>query len=184
MGPKDATTSLVSFLQLIELVDASDFRKVSHLKLDVIRDAHTNLRTERGIEYPFAHEELESLGDHVVRLLSEGRAQAVDRPAQYSLSGWVIERTHQVLEERLSELDFERHLAARWYPAGKEVPIVVDPRYSAGLPTILGRGVTVAAIYRRWRADPKDNIDFIADDLQLDAELVERVLKYADKIAA
>src|SRR3990172_4731688 len=74
-GPKDATISLVSFLQLIEIVVASDFRKISHLKLDVIRDAHTNLRAETGIEYPFAHEELESLGNHVVRWL-KGEARA------------------------------------------------------------------------------------------------------------
>jgi uncharacterized protein (DUF433 family) len=184
-GPNDATVSLVSFLQLIEIVVASDFRKISHLKLEVVRDAHANLRTEKGIEYPFAHVELESLGDHVVRWLQgEARAQAIDAPAQFSLPGLIEQRTHEMVERRLSELDFERKLAARWYPVGKEIPIVVDPLYSAGLPTVVGRGVTVGAIYRRWKADPKDNIDFIADDLQLDTQLVERVLKYADKIAA
>ncbi len=184
-GPKDGTTSLVSFLQLIEIVVASDFRKVSRLRLDVIRDAHANLRTETAIEYPFAHVELESLGDHVVRWLKgEGRAQAIDAPAQFSLSGLIEKRTHEMVERRLSELDFERQLAARWYPVGKGIPIVVDPLYSAGLPTVLGRGVTVSAIYDRWKADPKDNIEFIADDFQLDKQLVESVLKYADKIAA
>lgn len=184
-GPKDANTSLVSFLQLIEIVIASDFRKISHLRLDVIREAHANLRTETDIEYPFAHVELESLGDHVVRWLKgEGRAQAIDAPSQFSLPGLIEQRTHDMVERRLGELDFEQKLAARWYPVGKDIPIVVDPLYSAGLPTILGRGVTVGAIYRRWKTDPKDNIDFIAEDLQLDTGLVERVLKYADKIAA
>lgn len=184
-GPKDSTISLVSFLQLVEIVVASDFRKVSHLKLDVIREAHANLRVEKGIEYPFAHEALESLGDHVVRWLKgEGRAQAVDLPEQFSLPGLVEQRAHDVVQRRLSELDFERQLAARWYPVGKEIPIVIDPLYGAGLPTIVGRGVTVGAIYRRWKADPNESIAFIADDLQLDTELIERVLKYADNIAA
>jgi uncharacterized protein (DUF433 family) len=184
-GPKDTKVSLVSFLQLVEIVVASDFRKVSHLKLDVIRDAHENLRSESGIEYPFAHAELESLGDHVVRWLKgQALAQAVDVPQQFSLPGLLEERTHEVVERRLSELDFERMLAARWYPVGKDFPIVVDPLYGAGLPTIVGRGVTVGAIYRRWKADPNENIELIADDLQLDAQLIERVLKYADKIAA
>ncbi len=184
-GPKDTTTSLVSFLQLVEIVVASDFRKISHLKLDVIRDAHANLRVESGREYPFAHAELESAGHHVVRWLKEQKlAQSVDRLQQFSLPGLLEERTRKVVEQRLSELEFKHQLAARWYPIGKEIPIVVDPLYAAGLPTIDGRGVTVGAIYRRWKADPKDNISFIADDLQLDAQLVERVLKYADKIAA
>ncbi len=186
-GPKDTTISLVSFLQLVEIVVASDFRKISRLKLDVIRDAHANLRVESGREYPFAHAQLESAGEHVLRWLREQKlAQAVDTPEQFSLPGLLEERTYEVVEQRLSELDFERQLAARWYPVGKEISIVVDPLFAAGLPTIVGRGVTVGAIYRRWKADPKENISFIADDLQVESSLVEQALKYADtlKIAA
>ena len=184
-GPKDSATSLVSFLQLIEIVVAADFRKVSHLKLDVIRDAYANLRADSEIEYPFAHEELESLGDHIVRFLEgQASAQAVDAPAQFSLPGMIKERTREVTERRVKELDFEQQLASRWYPVGKEIPIVVDPLYSGGLPTVPGRGVTVGAIYRRWRSTDDDNIGVIADDLSLDPGLVERVLKYGDKLAA
>lgn len=184
-GPKDTTISLVSFLQLVEIVVASDFRRISRLKLDVIRDSHANLRIESGREYPFAHAELESAGNHVVRWLREqSLAQAVDRPQQFSLPGLLEERTHEAMEQRLSELDFDRQLASKWYPVGKEIPIVVDPRFGAGLPTVVGRGVTVSAIYERWKADPNESIEFIADDFQLDTQLIERVLKYADKIAA
>jgi uncharacterized protein (DUF433 family) len=169
----------VSFLQLIEIVLASDFRKVSHVKLDIVRRAYGTAKESWGVQYPFAHLNLESLGGHIIRWMkSEDKtapsAQAVDEPEQWALPGLVLEEIHK--------LDYEEQLAARWYPVGKEVPIVVDPLLSSGLPTIPSRGVTVGAIYRRWKDDQP--ISFIADDLQVDATLIERVLQYADKIAA
>lgn len=177
----------VSFLQLVELVVASEFRRVSRVKLDVVAQAHTNLRNETDIPYPFAHEELELLGGHVIRWLHRNggtEVESVDTPQQAAMSSLVERRIHESAERHVRTLEFIRQLASRWYPVGKQVPIVVDPLFSSGIPTIDGRGVTVGAIYRRWKADPHDNIRFIADDLQLDAQLVEQVLKYADTIAA
>lgn len=177
-GGADTTTPYVSFLQLIEIVVAADFRKVSRVKLGVVTKAHENARREFGIEYPFARHdlELETLGGHIIRWLYDGapQAQAVDSPEQFSLPGLV--------KTRLMQLDYEQKLAVRWYPAGKDVPIVLDPLFSAGLPTIIGRGVTVQTIHRRWLADQE--ISFIASDLGLEPHVVERALQYAEKIAA
>jgi uncharacterized protein (DUF433 family) len=169
----------VSFLQLVEIVIASDFRKVGHVKLEVVRLAYENAKEETRIEYPFAHLQLESLGGHIIRWIREGdgagaRARAVDTPDQWALPGLVA--------ERIRALDYERELAARWYPVGRDVPVVIDPLYSAGLPTIPGRGVTVDTIHKRWRAGQL--IEFIADDLQIGSTSVERVLQYAEQIAA
>ena len=177
-GATEAGNPFVSFLQLVELVVANDFRKVGRVKLDVVRQAHRNARSETGIEYPFAHLQLESLGGHIVRWLQAGdrmsQAQAVDQPEQRSLPNLV--------EQRIRELEYERDFAARWYPVGKVIPIVVDPLFSSGLPTIAGRGVTVVTIHKRWKAGQL--IDFIARDLEISTGLVERALQYADKIAA
>lgn len=178
-GAKEAASPHVSFLQLVEIVIAADFRKVGHVKLDVVAMAHANAGREWRLEYPFAHLQLESLGGHIVQWMrSDGEPTAVpesiDTPRQMALPGLVTQRIHA--------LDYERDLAARWYPVGKDVPIVVDPMFSSGLPTIVGRGVTLGAIYRRWKASQP--ISFIADDLEIDANLVERALQYADKIAA
>jgi len=167
----------VSFLQLVEIVIASDFRKVGHVKLEIVRLAHENAKKETGIEYPFAHLKLESLGGHIIRWIrgrNGVRARAVDSPDQWGLPGLVA--------ERMSHLEYERQLAARWYPVGKDVPVVIDPLYSAGLPTIAGRGVTIGTIYRRWKAGQL--IEFIADDLRIESTSVQRVLQYAEKIAA
>ena len=178
-GAKEAASPYVSFLQLVEIVIAADFRTVGHVTLEVVRQAHQNARRQWGLEYPFAHMKLESLGGHIVQWMRSGGepssvAHAIDVPGQIGLPGLV--------EERIHSLDYELDLAARWYPVGKDIPIVVDPRFSTGLPTLRDRGVTVGAIYRRWKAD--QTINFIADDLQVESSLIERALQYADKVAA
>ena len=100
----------------------------------------------------------------------------MDEPHQWTLPGLVQE----VIE---NQLYYEQDLAARWYPAGKMVPIVVDPQFSSGAPTIPGRGVTVGTIYRRWK-DGDLSMDFIAQDFQLERDQVEYACKYAEQIAA
>ena len=100
--------------------------------------------------------------------------QAVDEPRQRTLPGLVIEAIHN--------LEYEKELAARWYPLGKVIPIVVDPQFSAGLPTIPSRRVTVRTIHKRWSAGQA--ISFIARDLRLKHDTVEEALRYADRVAA
>ena len=179
LGAKEATSPYVSFLELIEVVIAAKFRKVSHVKLDVVRRAYVRASSTWNLEHPFAHLKLESLGGHVIQWMraddeSTTIAHVVDKPEQIALPGLVTEQIHA--------LDYELDLAARWYPVGKDIPIVVDPRFSTGQPTLIDRGVTIGAIYRRWKADQP--ISFIADDLKIDTNLVERALRYADKVAA
>ena len=166
----------VSFLQLVEIVIASDFRKVSHVNLDKVREAYGEARASWRVDYPFAHLNLESLGSRIIQWIKgeDRTAQVVTAREQWSLPGLVT--------QEIRKLDYEEDLAARWYPVGKDMPIVVDPLFSSGLPTITGRGVTVDAIYRRWKAGHR--IEFIATDLQVDTALIERALQYADQIAA
>ncbi|MSQ07046.1 MAG: DUF433 domain-containing protein [Dehalococcoidia bacterium] len=98
----------------------------------------------------------------------------VSFPSQWALPGLV--------KETILQLEYEQDLASRWYPAGKQVPIVVDPRISSGLPTILGRGVTIQAIQARFQA--KQKIDFIAQDFALDRSVIEGAIRYAHQVAA
>ena len=132
-----------------------------------VRRAYENAKAQWNVEYPFAHVRLESLGDHIVeRLRSErpGRSlQALDQPLQWTLPGLVL--------ETLEQLDFESELAARWYPVGKSIPMVVDPKITSGLPTIVGRGVTVEVIHQRFKTGQR--LEYIAQDFVLKPVLVE-----------
>jgi uncharacterized protein (DUF433 family) len=161
---RDETGAMVSFLQLIEIVVAGNFRKAEHVGFQTVRQGL--MKTRRPND------------DHIVeRLRSErpGRSlQALDQPLQWTLQGLVL--------ETLEQLDFESELAARWYPVGKSIPIVVDPKITSGLPTIVGRGVTVEVIHQRFKAGQR--LEYIAQDFVLEPVLVEEALRYAEKVTA
>ena len=173
--------AMVSFLELVEIVVAARFRKAEHKSFPTVRRAYEYARKEFGLDFPFAHLRLGAIGGHIVHYIrgdaSVSSFRAMDEPHQWTLPGLVQE----VMEEQLYY--DERKLAARWYPVGKAVPIVVDPQFSAGAPTIEGRGVTVRTIFKRWK-DGNLSMDFIATDFQLDRIQVELACKYAEKIAA
>ncbi|MDE2687523.1 MAG: DUF433 domain-containing protein [Chloroflexota bacterium] len=170
--------SMLSYLQLMETVVAARFRMVDNARYRDVHAAYRNAAEILKVEYPFAHLKLESLGGHIIARL-EGEEigdslQAFDNPVQWSLPGLIIDTILQV--------DYEDELAAKWFPLGKEYPIVIDPRISSGIPTIKGRGISVNAVFKRWRAGNK--IGFIAEDLEMEADVVETVLQYGDGIAA
>ena len=169
---------MVSFLQLIEIVVAGQFRKAERVSFQRVRSAYENGRERFQIEHPFAHLQLEALGGHIVSRMHDeepgASIQALDEPELWTLPGLVLDVVHQ--------LEYLDELASRWFPAGKDVPIVVDPLFSAGVPTIAGFGVTIPAIRRRWKAGHR--IEFIARDFQLESEIIETALQYAEKVAA
>ena len=174
--------AMVSFLQMIEVMVAGRFRRSTlrrRVSFRTVREAHVNARELMGIEYPFAHMKLDAMGGHVVRFLEIGpdaSHPALDSPGQWTLPGLLRETIDQL------EYDDDHALAARWFPIGKTVPIVVDPKVSTGLPVIEGRGVTVQAIRNRFNSGMK--IDFIAKDFDMDRDLVETALQYWERFAA
>jgi uncharacterized protein (DUF433 family) len=165
-----------SFLQLIEIVVAAKFRKAERRPFRTVRLAYDNARKIwPHLEYPFASLEMKAIGGHIVHIIRvPGIAlQAIDQPEQYTIP--------DLVQETLAQIEYEYELASRWHPVGKEVPIVVDPKISGGLPIIEGRGITVEAIHKRFKA--KQKMDFIASDFELDRETVEEVIRYAEQVA-
>jgi uncharacterized protein (DUF433 family) len=167
--------AMVSFLQLVEIVVAGRFRKADRIPFRTVRQAYMNLKKETGLAHPFARYDLEALGRHILMPLDRARSRAslqtADNLNQWTLPGLVTEAQEQ--------FDYDLDLVSRWYPVGKTVPIVIDPEISTGLPTIVGRGVTVSGIVKRWKAGQR--MDFIAGDLVLERDVVEKVVWYADQ---
>lgn len=184
-GEADRDDPMVSFLQLAEIIVASAFRH-RKIKLEVIRSAHAKAQLETRIEYPFAAVRFESIGGHILRLYDlengtnfvdvppENSFEALDAPGNFTLP--------QIVMETMHTFEYEHELAARWYPVANTKLIVVDPRYSAGIPTIAGRRVSANSVIKRFRAGL--SISLIADDLLLTTEDVETIIRYADEIAA
>lgn len=176
----EVQSPMVSFLQLIEVAVVGRFRKSHRYSLEKVRRAYGNAQQLFGLDYPFAHMKLEPLGGHIVGWMRgeepDSSLQALDQPQQWTLPGVVLEVIRQF------DYDPVQHLAERWYPVGKDVPIVIDPRLSSGVPTLKGHGVTIENIYKRFKA--RQRINFIAQDLSVEADLVETVLQYAEQVAA
>jgi uncharacterized protein (DUF433 family) len=166
----------ISFLQLAEIVVVARYRHRG-IKLERLRRAHKYAREQFEIEYPFASLKLKTDGAHVLGVFSEmepGESLiALDQFGQWVLPGDIV--------KTLELFDYEDDLAMRWFPIGRTVPIVIDPRFGAGKPTIPDRRLTIEAIYKRWRAG--QDIRFIASDLKLPAYQVETTLRYAESYA-
>ena len=174
---------LVSFLQLIEIVVAAKFRKTERASLDRVRRAYMNAKQYLHLEYPFAYEQLDAVGGHIVRIIHDERIihaeieasyQAMDEPSQWTLPGLVASIKQQIR--------YESELAARWYPVGSDVPIVIDPRITSGRPTIQGRRVTVQIIRKRFLAG--QDINFIAQDFDIANCVVEDAVRYGELVEA
>ena len=168
---------LVSFLQLIEIVVAAKFRKTERASLDRVRRAYVNAKQHLHLEYPFAYEQLDVVGGHIVRIIHaeiEASYQAMDEPSQWTLPGLVASIKQQIR--------YESELAAQWYPVGSDVPIVIDPRITSGRPTIQERRVTVQIIRKRFLAG--QDINFIAQDFDIANGVVEDAVRYGELVEA
>ncbi|MDP2918910.1 MAG: DUF433 domain-containing protein [Dehalococcoidia bacterium] len=167
---------LVSFLEFVEILVASKFRK-NHVHLNRIRNAHDFAQQEWGMKYPFASMKLEPLGGHILHRFDEEQpgtslATLDSKLQQWTLPHFVVETLHNFV--------YEPDLVSRWYPISRGVPIVVDPQVNAGLPTFENRRVTIQTIYKRWKADY--DISVIATDLKLKRREVEEALRHASEV--
>lgn len=170
---------MASFLQLIEIMVAGRLRKEEHASYKTVYQAYQNAKREYPYEYPFAHINLETIGGHIVHWI-RGAAPRTSLQALDDLRQWTLPGLFREIRE--DELDYDRDLASRWHPLGKGVPIVVDPLFSSGVPTILGRGITVGTIQRRFK-EARLSIDFIARDYELEREVVEHAIRFAEQVA-
>lgn len=176
IGKSKEAMAEVSFLQLAELVVVSRFRQ-RKVKLNTLRQAHAYACEVLTLEYPFAWLHLKTDGVHVFsdfeRTHPDASLLTLDKKGQLTLPGNVI--------QALELFDYEEEFAARWYPIGRNVPIVIDPRYGAGRPTIPHKRLPIASIYNRWKSG--ENISFISSDYSLPRKLVETALQYAENYA-
>jgi uncharacterized protein (DUF433 family) len=177
-GRADDDTPVVSFLQLIEIVVVARFRRDGRpIQLDRLRRAHGFVREQLQLPYPFASLSLREFGGVVLHEFDvthpDGPTLAVDVGGRWAIPGLVT--------QALDQMDFSEadRLAERWFPAGRSAPIVLDPRVGGGRLTVLGSGVTVDTIHRRFLAG--ESIEYLADDYDLDETTIQEAIRYADR---
>jgi len=143
------------------------------VSLQRIRRARDYLAQTLNSELPFAEFRLQTEGRHVLLAL-----QQIERDAQLGrlivadASGQIA--WQPLIGERFAEFDYEEGLALIWHVAGRESPILIDPRVSFGAPTV--RGIPTWALKGRWTAG--ESLEELQADFRLPREEVLQALEF------
>lgn len=168
----------LSFLNLVELKLIGEFRRLG-LPLQYIRRVVDVLEQSYNWNHPLACR----------RLLTDGSSifAEIDQDGEFACIEVAGRRPgHVVLEEVIrpffKDVEFydETDLARRWYPAGPEGRIVVDPAIALGEPTIADFGVPTALLSEL--ASAGDSVQDIADWYEVPAEDVARAVSFEGRL--
>ena len=142
----------VSFLDLVDLLFVKQF--LDHgVSLQKVRRALDEARNILGTEH-FARQTFFTDGGTIFLELQKGAFEDRGDAILELMSGgqWVIA---PVIRQLAQQIDFEspEGLASRWYPLGRNRPVVLDPMVSFGAPAIAGRGVKTINIHDLFVAE-------------------------------
>lgn len=142
-------SSYASFLSLVDLLFVKRF--LDHgLSLQKVRQALDEAREILGSIH-FARETFFTASGTIFLQLQDGdRGDAILE----LMSGgqWVIAPVIRELAQQI-EFDSPEGLACRWYPLGRNKPIVLDPMVAYGAPSIAGRGVKTINVHDLFVAE-------------------------------
>jgi uncharacterized protein (DUF433 family) len=100
------------------------------------------------------------------------------------LSGgqWVIST---VILDMAKQVDFDQEtgFAEKWFPAGRDAGVVIDPRICFGAPTIVGRGVRTSNVYDLFVAERKDT-RLVSEWMNLQEREVQSAVQFEQALAA
>jgi uncharacterized protein (DUF433 family) len=167
-----------------EFVEAGLIReyRVREVSLQHLRVVISILRDEFGAPYPLAHHRPFIGANRRLVLAAQQRAGLPPEDAMV----WEIEGGQLVLRDRvalyLERVDFDEAdgPALRLHPAGRGVPVVIDPARSSGSPTV--RGVRTEVLAELVEAG--EPVEQVADDYELEPDVLRAVLAYEWQSAA
>jgi len=141
-----------------------------------IRANRDELRKRFSTPYPFA----------LKGLLMDGRRliKELDKDALLELGTGGQSAFESVVTPFCRRLDFDAtsQLAARYFPLGREVPIVVSPAHAFGRPVVAGTNLTTEAVANLVRGG--ESIDDIAHEYDLSREFIDAAWSYENRLAA
>ncbi len=144
--------SYASFLDLVDLLFVKRFLDYG-VSLQKVRRALDEARGLLGTDH-FARQTFFTDGGSIFLRLQEGAAGDRGEAILELMSGgqWVIA---PVIRELAQQIEFEspEGLAKRWYPLGRNRPVVLDPMVAYGAPSIAGRGVKTTNVHDLFVAE-------------------------------
>jgi uncharacterized protein (DUF433 family) len=163
----------VAFIDLIEVVAIGGLKTIG-FTLNQIRKIVKECQEELGVTRPLTSLKFKTDGREIFVSQEDNLLGLGKRRGQRAWS--------EILGPFLEELDYSQAFVSRWWPLGKDKPIVVDPDYGYGLPVVANSGVRTEIIRERFEAG--DLEPQIADDFNLTFEEVARALQFEMKTSA
>lgn len=151
----------LSYLQLVEVAYVASCRKQG-MSLKRIKRARAYLAEAFGVDHPFADLRLLTAGPHILAEIGFDELVVADAYGQVGWKSFMIERINQF------EYDQESALALRWFPRGRDVPVLVDPRFNFGKPVLARSGVATWVVADALRSG--EEREDIMLDYGVDAE--------------
>jgi hypothetical protein len=132
----------LSFLNLLELRFLATYRQL--VPLQSIRRALDFAGSELGVERPLLSIEFKVHGKSLfLRFAAEGEDSYLLNASKRGQLAWP-----SALDEFIESVDYDEHehSAYRWWPLGREAPVIVDTLLNGGLPSTALSGVRTNAI--------------------------------------
>jgi uncharacterized protein (DUF433 family) len=174
-GPQDEPREGVSFFDLVS-IKAIDGLRRRGFNTRTIRRVVEYCQDELKMPYPLATRKFKTDKRRIYMHAGNGHLLEV-LGGQRGAQAW-----DEVLDPFLKELDYQNEFARRWWPLGKDEPVVVDPDYGFGLPVIVGSGARTESIAEQYYAG--DKVEHIAYDFNVTQEQIESALKLERQLAA
>ena len=177
--PRFRDQAALSFLELIELLVVRVFldRGVS---MRTIRLAARRASELLDVPHPFATQVFKTGGKRIF-LDMEGDNTSKKQLLEISRMQYAFP---EILDNYLEKVEFDLNtsFANRWWPLGKDKPIVLDPDVVFGLPTIAGTRIPVTVVCDALRAgETRKGICFWYD---LSREQVKYAIEFGRKKGA
>ncbi len=171
----------LSFLDLMELRVIKALVDQHDLSLQHVRKIGTLASRIFDTPYPFASRRIFTEGDRVFASLTRDAdlsemVELADVKHRQLIAG-------ELFDQYLSAVEFEKKsmLAIRWWPRGRNVPIVLDPRVAFGAPVVEGTGTRTNVIAALARTEKQETA---ADAFELPYPAVNAAVEFEAQLAA
>lgn len=163
----------VTWPEFIEAGWLSEYRQAK-VSLPELREFVTKARDEFGVECPFATERPLASGRDLLRRIQDETAL----PHELELVRYRDDQLvlTSIANAFLAKVEFhvETTGAVRYWPRGRDNPVVIDPLVNYGAPSVAG--IRTDALVEQVRAGRA--IEQVADDWRMDVVLVQRAVEW------
>jgi uncharacterized protein (DUF433 family) len=164
----------LTFLDLVEVLFVKAFLD-SGVSIHTVRLVQREAADEFGVQHPFCVKRFETDGETIV--LRHRDDAGVERMLDRKRKQWLFVEVFNPLLKTLEYAGVERE-ARRWWPMGKDAPIVLDPERSFGQAIVAKANVPTATIYAAHRA--KEPLEQIADWFELSLDQVRAAIAFEE----